>query len=177
MDDMPTEANRKEWESRTETKLDTTKSLGENLLQLFRTTDRWVGLWGTCSTVDSFLTDNQIKAICYVRHPVDAYVSLMKNRHPDIAANLGGYNTLQSITAYAYAWRNIVSDCICSGNPVWRYENLRDDCDDGEIGAVLKQGWRPGRQSHTGELSPENEKLLLELTTSQRFYVYGEEEP
>jgi hypothetical protein len=156
------------WRERAGIPLLVQETIEHNLLKLLSTTPRWVLLDGTCSSMDRFLSRNQVKAICLVRHPVDAYVSLYGNQHPEFANLHGGLDSTRAITVWALGWRNIVSDFIESGNPICRYERLLDDCKDKDLLKAIRPRWRSGRRSHSGTLPLSKERLLLSETFDRR---------
>jgi hypothetical protein len=118
------------------------------------------------------LTRNAIKAICLIRHPVDAYYSFFHNQHPEIAEIFGGFESIGAIAFWGSMWNNIVKDFHTSNNPVWRYESLRKD-NGGLIPKAALRDWRAGRRSHADELRTNIDELLFQMTKAQFYKSYA----
>ena len=123
---IPSEAFRK----RGGIPLDLDKTIEENLVAMLLTRENegvHTMLSGRCSQVGNFLTDNGIKAFCFVRHPLHSFVSFLDHQHPEHAKKFGGFNTLDAVRFYALLWNAMTDDFIKSGNVVYRFEYLPDE--------------------------------------------------
>jgi hypothetical protein len=159
----------KQWRTRTGRRLDVSKTIEQNLLDILDS-DTNVMLCGSCSSVGPFLTRNKLRALCIVRHPLHAYVSFLKNRHPNHARQFGGYDTEEAIAWWATIWNSIVDDMLSSGSDIHQYERLP-----GEIRRLLRidRGWDGSKRNHGALTGFKVTKLKL-LTESRFYQIYDE---
>jgi len=167
----------KQWRGRSGRKLDPDKTIEENLVDMITYCNKnkiHVLLSGRCSINNKFLTDNNIEATCIIRHPLHAYISFMKNQHPEYAAPFGGFNTKDSVKWWAQIWMNITSDIMESvikkDSIVYKFEEMPDSIKDPWLKERLA-GWDPSKRNN-GILDPELENTLFQLVKFHFFYFY-----
>ena len=158
-----------QWRYRTNKRLDVSKTIEQNLLDIIDA-DTNVVLCGSCSSIYPFLTRNKLRALCIVRHPLHAYVSFLKNRHPNHARQFGGFNTEEAVSWWAGMWNSIVQDMLDSGSNIYQYEKLPSDI---KRSLRIDKGWDGSYRNHR-QLQGYME-TKLKLATEDRFYqIYNE---
>ena len=166
----PVRADRMQWLRRSGQQLDYSLTIEENIVNLIM--QRKTFLSGCCSAIKPFLTRNNVRATCIVRHPLHAYVSFMNNRHPNHAMRFGGFNTGGAVQWWSARWKNIIDDFISSGNAILRYEYLQEDDKAGTF-ARLYSKW-DGTHRNDGLLRGHLE-TKLKLAVEDRFYKLYDE--
>jgi hypothetical protein len=166
--------SRPNWKKRTGLDLETDKTINENLLMFIdQIQDTSVTLFsGKLCYHGQFLTMNRVKMVGIVRHPMHAYVSWMRNRHPEKARFHGGFGSDESIEWYSRLWSNVVQDLLDSGSPITRYEFMLEDAPKASavLAKIASGRWHP-RYNFNG-LHKDAEWLLQELTANQFYEVY-----
>ncbi len=135
-----------EWYLRTRQNLNYYTSIRSNLLSAFHRQKGKIVLFGKCSLTEPFLTDNEIEALCMVRHPLYAYNSFLGRRHPQWGEEAGGINTMECARWFSDKWKAVVDDFISSGNPIVHYETLIGDLDQlgyTKLARTLEPIWKP----------------------------------
>jgi hypothetical protein len=150
------------------------KTINDNLMNLVKDPERIVLLCGRCSSEGGrFLTENNVKSLALIRHPLHSYVSYLSHRHPAHAAPFGGFKSEKCIRWYAKRWNNVVSDIVDSPSAIVRFEFLASDLrfidDLLHLDAVNR--WKPHIRNW-GELPKEGEELLRKLTKEMFDQVY-----
>jgi len=164
--DVAVDKYRRSWDNRTRMTLKSDATIEWNLLNAIRVKPN-VLLGGICSIKKPFLTRNKIKAFCFVRHPVHAYVSLLKNQHPGIVKKLKGFNTEEAVDWWCWRWNAIVEDFLSSGNEIYRFEFMPEEIKDEQVRKKLK-GWDPSRRNY-GQLSGWLE-TKMKMQVEEKFY-------
>lgn len=155
--------------------LDLGITIEENLVNMLRARENEgvaTMLSGRCSQVGHFLTDNEIKATCFVRHPLHSFISFLGFRHPEHAKQFGGINNMDAILFYAGLWNAMVDDFIRSGNVVYRFEYMPDEIIDDWLCDRLK-GWNNELRHYNG-IHKELEEELEELVSKNFYQLYDD---
>lgn len=156
--------------------LDPEETIEENLARMLEIRENELNLntmlSGRGSQGGRFLTENGIRATCFVRHPLHAFASFLGHRHPVHAARFGGYQTEEAVFFYARIWNAMVSDFISSGNRIHRFEYLPSGASDPWLRRALA-GWNNTLRHHS-ELSKELETKLKSLVYVNYYKLYME---
>jgi len=160
----PSPGYRKGWQGRALCALSTEDSIWKNLLDLIEHGDRPLVLSGNCSDKERFLSAHDIKALCLIRHPLNAYVSFLSRQHPEHAERFGGFQSTDCVRWYAERWNNIVTDFYeCERKRVVRFEHAKEDVKGDEYLERVFGRWEPGR-GHGHLLGAAPATLLKSLT-------------
>ncbi|MCK5316660.1 MAG: hypothetical protein KAJ55_02035, partial [Anaerolineales bacterium] len=109
-----------EWYKRTRQKLNYAVSIRSNLRSAFhrQPDDVKIVLFGKCSLTEPFLTNEELNAMCIVRHPLYAFDSFFGSRHPQWVWHKDGIEAPEFIEWYFKQWWKVVDDYATSGNPI-----------------------------------------------------------
>ena len=169
----PLKKDKRKWNERTHVKLNLDKSILDNLYSLTKNPNvKNIILWGACSEHYEFLTRYGVKAYCLVRHPVSAYVSLYRHKHPELAKPFGGFEKKRAIENWARIWNSVVTDFLKSGNKIIRFEFFSEDVEGTGL-EFLSDGWKSERRNDE-ELNPDLTKYLKILVMNNYQKLYGE---
>lgn len=149
------------------------QNIEENLVRMLQwreDQEKHTMLSGRCSQRGMFLTDNNIKAVCFVRHPLHSFVSFLGSRHPEHAKRFGGFNTMAAVLFYAKLWNSMVTDFIKSGNVVYRFEYMPEEIEIPWLQKAL-QGWDNSKRN-LGRLGYEREIRLKQLVADNYYKLY-----
>jgi hypothetical protein len=129
-------------------------------------------LCGRCSESKAFLTDNKIKALCIVRHPLHSFVSYASHQHAEHFKRFGGFNTEAAVEFYAKTWNKIISDFVGSRHcSIVRFEYMPEEIPVKEIREKLS-GWIPNKRNW-GEMDRVLELFLSSLVWENYELLYG----
>lgn len=158
---LPTQQEASKWQMRTKRRIDRNKSICENILCLAGCNDIDIIVSGPrLSSKNSFLTETHLPALCIVRHPLNAYYSVM-SRHDRLLKKIGaaGIEDPIAIKWFADRWNKAVSDFLDSGNRIWRYEYTRGEIPCDTIEELIIQNWNSSSK-HYDKVSNEMEALM-----------------
>ena len=153
-----------EWYLRTRLRLNYNATIRSNLMAAFHKAPGKTILFGKCSLNESFLTNEEINALCFVRHPLAAFDSFFARRHPQWVWHKDGLEAPEFIEWYCKMWMKIVDDFAASGNPILRYETLvRDTKFNGwtELSKFLEGFWRPSTQ--VASVGEDTAKMMYDI--------------
>ncbi len=124
-------------------------SIDENLvnyLKHLRSKPKKTAIFNAAAKFGFFSRNNTSGFVALIRHPLYAYTSYTKKeRHLNLAQDLGGVDTFKAIDYYARSWNAVVSECLrLPDAKVIRYEFADKDA------KFLKMdfsGWKTNNRS------------------------------
>lgn len=146
----------------------------KNYIDVLQSTHTFTAIFRPSSCIFS---RNKIKDVVFnIRHPMHAYLSLVKpRRHPHYADRFGGKNTLDAMHFAGAMFNCVVKeylDCKQAGlNPVLiRYEYADQDCLVSDKLVSLYQGWTT-KKRNVG-LTQECEQALKDVVAPYYYQLY-----